>query len=187
MAARLGHSGVTPPGLTVRPCHPSDAARLAELMARTFREAFGAMNRPEDLAAHLARSYGEEQQRAELHDPAVSVLFAEIDGEPVGYATLRTGAYVPGCVAGPKPIELWRFYLDQPWIGRGVAQPLMDTVKRVARERGGRTLWLGVWEQNPRGIAFYRKSGFASVGTHVFHVGDDPQTDVVMACPLDPA
>jgi ribosomal protein S18 acetylase RimI-like enzyme len=41
--------------------------------------------------------------------------------------------------------------------------------------------WLGVWEHNPRAIAFYRKSGFVEVGDHVFPVGRDPQRDVVMA------
>jgi diamine N-acetyltransferase len=178
---------MTPPGLGIRRAVPADAARLAELMARTFREAFGAMNRPEDLAVHLASSYGEARQRDELLDPAISVLLAELDGAPAGYATVRAGSTVPACVVGAAPLELWRFYVDQPWIGRGIAQPLMEAVKRIGRERGGRTLWLGVWEKNPRGIAFYRKSGFAPVGTHLFHVGRDPQTDVVMVCSLEPA
>ena len=41
-------------------------------------------------------------------------------------------------------------------------------------------LWLGVWERNPRAQAFYRKSGFADVGSQVFLVGTDAQTDRVM-------
>ena len=32
----------------------------------------------------------------------------------------------------------------------------------------------------PRAIAFYRKAGYAEVGTHVFVVGRDPQTDRIM-------
>jgi len=41
-------------------------------------------------------------------------------------------------------------------------------------------VWLGVWEHNPRAIAFYRKWGFEAVGEHVFVVGTDPQRDLVM-------
>jgi uncharacterized protein with HEPN domain len=40
-------------------------------------------------------------------------------------------------------------------------------------------LWLGVWERSPRVIAFYVKSGFVKVGSHVFVVGSDNQTDLV--------
>ena len=45
-------------------------------------------------------------------------------------------------------------------------------------------LWLSVWELNPRAQAFYRKMGFADVGSTVFFVGPDRQTDRVMARPL---
>lgn len=177
---------MTPPGLRIRAAVHDDAAALADLMARTFRDAFGAVNRPEDLAAHLARSYGVAQQQHELADPAVTVLLAEIDGASCGYAQLRDGVEVPAAVTGSAPIQLWRFYLDQAWVGRGIAQPLMDAAKQAARSRGGRTLWLGVWEQNPRGIAFYRKAGFTVVGSFVFHLGDDPQSDLIMVHDLTP-
>lgn len=50
----------------------------------------------------------------------------------------------------------------------------------AARERDGAVLWLGVWERNPRAQAFYRKSGFVDVGSQVFLVGTDAQTDRVM-------
>jgi len=153
---------------------------LAELMARTFRDAFGAHNRPEDLAAHLARSYGIAQQERELADPAITVLLAEIDGAACGYAQLRDGVAPPAAVRGVAPLQLWRFYLDQAWVGRGIAQPLMEAAKQAARSRGARTLWLGAWEKNPRGLAFYRKAGFEVAGTLVFQVGDDAQTDLVM-------
>jgi len=42
-----------------------------------------------------------------------------------------------------------------------------------------------VWERNPRAIAFYRKCGFAEVGTHTFVFGTDRQRDLVLARALD--
>jgi ribosomal protein S18 acetylase RimI-like enzyme len=56
----------------------------------------------------------------------------------------------------------------------------MDAVANAAQQLGARTLWLGVWERNPRALAFYRKSGFQDVGTQSFMVGEDRQTDRVM-------
>jgi len=58
---------------------------------------------------------------------------------------------------------------------------LMRTVEQTARSLRGRTLWLGVWERNPRAIAFYGKCGFVDVGHHAFVVGTEEQTDRVMA------
>ena len=73
-----------------------------------------------------------------------------------------------------------RFYVDKPWQGRGLAAQLMRAVEKRALERGARELWLGVWERNERAQAFYRKHGFRQVGTQIFVVGTDPQTDHVM-------
>jgi diamine N-acetyltransferase len=177
---------VTPAGLLIRPAVSGEAAPLARLMERTFRDAFGAANRPEDLAIHVARSYSAERQRQEIADPTMAVLVAEVEGQLCAYAQLRPGE-APPAVTGPEPMQLWRFYLDQAWLGTGVAQALMEAVKREARTRGARTLWLGVWEENPRGIAFYRKMGFSEVGRFLFHVGDDPQQDLIMTHSLDSA
>ena len=54
----------------------------------------------------------------------------------------------------------------------------------VPRQIGGRDFWLGVWERNPRAIAFYGKSGFIEVGSHVFMDGSDAQRDLVLVSPL---
>jgi ribosomal protein S18 acetylase RimI-like enzyme len=73
-----------------------------------------------------------------------------------------------------------RFYVDPIRHGHGIAQTLMDAVLTTARADAAHTIWLGVWERNPRAIAFYRKCGFEDVGSHPFLVGTDLQTDRVM-------
>jgi ribosomal protein S18 acetylase RimI-like enzyme len=167
----------------IRAGRASDAGALAELAARTFSETFAADNRPEDLALHLARSYGPVQQERELLDPAIATLLASADGELAGYAQLRERE-APGCVAGEAPIELWRFYVARAWHGLGVAQALMRAVEAEARRRRAWTLWLGVWERNERAKAFYEKNGFRDVGSHLFMVGTDPQTDRILVRPV---
>jgi ribosomal protein S18 acetylase RimI-like enzyme len=162
----------------------SDAAALAELAERTFRETFAADNKPDDLELYVSHAYGTAQQLCELTDPSIRTIVVEIEGSLAGYAQLRTGD-APDCVRGPSPIELMRFYVAQAWHGRGIAQDLMKRVEQVAHEREARTLWLGVWERNERAKAFYRKIGFRDVGSHVFVVGTDPQIDRIMVRPLD--
>ena len=162
----------------------ADSAQLAEFGARTFRETFAADNTDEDMRAHLEASFSPATQRREIEDPTIdSLILADAAGRWVGFAQLRTRSSAPG-VPADGSIELWRFYVDRPWHGKGVAGALMLGAKQRATERGATSLWLGVWERNPRAQAFYRKHGFEAVGRKTFVVGSDPQTDDVLLCRL---
>ena len=108
-------------GHHVRPATSNDAPALAELGERTFRETFAADNAPENIAAHVAATYGADRQASELADPRRSTLVAATDdGELIGFAQLLAGE-VPPAVTGPASLELLRLYVDGRYHGRGVA------------------------------------------------------------------
>lgn len=171
-----------PPGLAIRRAGPGDAALLAALAERTFRDAFGDANRREDLELHVRTHYTAARIGEELAEPGAVTLLAEVHRVAVGYAQLRS--FEPPFPLGAGGLMLHRFYLEQTWIGKGIATSLMDVVRGEARARGANFLWLTVWEANPRAIAFYRKCGFSQVGTTTFTVGTDPQQDWVMRSPV---
>lgn len=175
---------MTEPEVRIRRAAPADAAPLAELAARIFVDTFGADTAPDDLAAHVAKSYGARQQSEEIANPELVTLVAEAGGALVAFAQVLRHP-PPECVTGEAPVEIVRFYVDRSWQGRGLAHRLMADARDAARELGGRSLWLGVWERNGRAIAFYEKEGFHDVGSHDFWVGSDCQTDRLMAGPLD--
>ena len=81
------------------------------------------------------------------------------------------------------PGEIQRLYVARDYHGRGVAHDLMKACLDEMTRHGSDVVWLGVWERNPRAIAFYRKFGFKEAGHHVFAPGNDPQRDVVMVRP----
>lgn len=159
----------------------ADAPMLAELEARLFVQAFGAANDPDNLRMHLAQTFSAEKQRDEIGDPTRVVWIAEDrDGCAIGYAMLRLGGDEPGIV-GDQPAEVQRIYADPAWHGRGVGAALMGACIDHAVASACDVIWLGVWERNPRAIAFYEKMGFVKVGRHTFLVGRDVQHDFVMA------
>jgi len=155
----------------IRRAVPADAARLAELAARTFHDTFAIHNRAEDMDAYMSTAYGESVQREELEDPDRITLVVEEGEALIAYAQLR--------IAIPE-IEIGRFYVDAPWHGRGIAQSLMNAIFDIARELHATRIWLGVWERNTRAIAFYEKCGFRDCGSQPFLLGSDLQTDRVM-------
>lgn len=167
--------------MKIRRALASDAAALAALAERTFRETFGPDNAAADIDLYCLQAYSPALQAAEIASPAIDTLVAGAPDERlVAYAQLRTGPAPPE-VTGPAPIELVRFYVDRPLHGSGLARRLMDGVLGAARARGAGTLWLGVWEHNPRAQAFYRKFGFTDVGSQGFRLGRERQIDRVMA------
>jgi ribosomal protein S18 acetylase RimI-like enzyme len=166
--------------MRIRSATAADASMLAALAERTFRDTFASVNTPENMIAHAAASYGAEKQRAEIESEQIRTLLVDVEGALAGYAQLRMGR-APECVTSAGAVvELWRFYIDRAWIGHGLAQRLMEAVFAETGGLDAHMLWLGVWEHNPRAIAFYRKCGFIEVGSHVFRLGDDAQTDIIM-------
>lgn len=157
-----------------------DALLLAEIGRKSFYDAFAdhPKNAPEDMEIFMNQSFGTEIQARELADPQTVYLIAETDGKPLGYAKLRRDVKEE-MVAGDKCLEIARFYLLQEAIGSGAAGKLMQFVLDYAKENGFDTIWLGVWEFNPRAQAFYKKWGFEHIGEHIFQLGNDPQTDWV--------
>ena len=168
----------------IRQANSSDAASLAAIAERTFREAFAADNSEEDINLHCAQKFGAEIQSAEISDPQVTTLLAEVAGELVGFAQLRL-AHAAASVKGDRPAELHRIYVSSEWHGRGVANELMRAVYAAAAQAGSDCIWLGVWERNLKALAFYRKCGFRIVGDHPFVLGRDRQRDLVLAAEVD--
>lgn len=160
-----------------------DAAALASLAEQTFRDAFGADNDPGDMDDYCQEAFSPDLQRAQILDARLDTIVAcDEQGTLTAYAQLRPGA--PAAGEAPDPIELWRFYVAATHHGRGLAHQLMTSALDAAAARGAKTMWLGVWERNFRAQKFYRKFGFADIGTHTFVLGHDRQTDLLMALDL---
>lgn len=167
--------------LTIRQAVPEDAKLLTDLAYTTFWDAFAhhPKNAPDDLNHYMRQAFNQEQIAAELSDATSIFLIAEIDNEAAGYSKIIIDTIEPGIVA-TKPVELSRLYAHQKYLGQGVGQTLMDACFERAKLDRRDVMWLGVWEHNPRAQRFYEKNGFRVVGSHVFQLGKDPQTDLLM-------
>ena len=169
--------------LVIRQATPSDARALAMFAAAAFADTFAPDNTPEDMASYLGGAFGEARQRAELNDPACTVLLAERDGELTGYVMLRDGAAPSEATSVElgNAMEIARLYSGRQWIGTGVGAALMQDCLDLAAAHDRDWIWLAVWERNARAIAFYARWGFTDVGSQYFQLGADRQTDRIMA------
>lgn len=167
--------------LEIRRGNLADAAALAPLAVRIFNDTFAEnpLNAPEDMDAYIKEFMSVEAFGRELTDENSTFFIAEINREMAGYAKLQEHS-TEECVSDANPVELQRLYVDKNFHGKGIARELMDECFAEAKRKKYRTMWLGVWEFNFRAQKFYEKIGFHKVGTHVFQLGADAQTDWVM-------
>jgi GNAT superfamily N-acetyltransferase len=169
-----------PATLLIRSATPEDAAALAAFAAQAFTDTYHDLDDAQEIADYVAEHFQTEVVARVVRDPACTTLLAWVGEQLAGYAILRD-APAPACVTGPAPLELWRLYLGQGFIGQGLGARLMAEVHAQARRCGAQTLWLGVYDRNVRAVAFYGRFGFAQVGDKEFLFGGRRYVDPIYA------
>lgn len=190
--------------MDVREARLDDVAELAALAARTFPDAA-----PPHLTAQSVDMFIEEFLSASCiahyieADEWLVMVLSDRCGHLAGYSLclIPAGDGVAGsddgapaaAVVGGRArrgplIELSKFYVDRDYRGIGAAAYLFEGTRTALLHRSAQYeepyLWLGTNHENTRARHAYRKLGFSEVGTRVFRVGDQDNSDVVYAMPL---
>ncbi|WP_229728788.1 GNAT family N-acetyltransferase [Hymenobacter glacieicola] len=160
-----------------------DVEHLQRIGRQTFFETFAASNSAENMHAYLEEGFSLDKLTAELRNPHSAFYLAKLDNIVVGYVKVNTD------LAQTEPqeanaLEIERIYVLEEYHGKKVGQLLYEQAMQLATQAQADYVWLGVWEENPRAIRFYQKNGFTEFGKHVFVLGDDEQTDILMKRPL---
>ncbi|MCU1577844.1 MAG: family N-acetyltransferase [Rhodoglobus sp.] len=167
----------------VRAAEPDDAALLHRLAAATFALACPPHTTPQAIEDFIATTLSEASFAAYLADPERALFLAEDDAVAAGYTMIVFGepkdADAAAAITVRPTAELSKIYVLEGHHGKGVAAALMERSLEAARERGARTIWLGVNQENERANRFYEKQGFERVGTKHFLVGDRYEDDFV--------
>ncbi len=153
-----------------------DVPALQRLAIKTQVDTFGAFNSESNMKAYLDKAYSIENLSLELKEPGSQNYLAFSDGSLVGFMRLRKNPEVDRLL-GPNTVELQRLYVDTALKGQGIGGFMMKEALDYSRSGGFTWIWLGVWERNIAAQKFYFKWGFERFSQHVFHMGDDPQTD----------
>lgn len=161
----------------------NDIGELQKIGRQTFHETFSAANTEENMQKYLEEGFSVEKLTAELNDRNAEFYFATLDDNVIGYLKLNFGQSQTE-LKDDKALEIERIYVLKEYHGKKVGQLLYETAIELARQKRADFVWLGVWEENPRAINFYKKNGFIEFDKHIFKLGDDEQTDIMMKLQL---
>jgi ribosomal protein S18 acetylase RimI-like enzyme len=157
----------------------ADLAALQTISQQTFTDAFSEVNSEENMQNYLNEQLSAEKLSKELADINSAFYFAKSNNKVIGYLKLNFGQSQTE-IKDTLAVEIERIYVLKEFYGKVVGKQLLETAIQISRQRKADYIWLGVWEHNQRAISFYRKFGFTEFGTHIFKLGNEEQTDIMM-------
>jgi len=162
---------------------PHEIGPLQKIGRQTFQETFSDSNSEENMKNYLEEGFSVEKLTLELHNPDSEFYFAIHEKDIIGYLKINFGESQTE-LKDHKALEIERIYVVNAFHGKHVGQLLCDKSITIAKEKGVEYVWLGVWEENVKAIRFYTKNGFVAFDKHIFKLGDDEQTDIMMRLKL---
>jgi len=157
----------------------TDIDLLQSIAQQTFIEAFSEANTAANMVKYMAEKFSKETLLAELSNQGSEFYFARLDNRVIGYLKINS-EQAQTELQHEHALEIERIYVLQEFHGKKVGQLLYEKALDIAKLKNVGFIWLGVWEENLRAISFYQKNGFVAFDKHIFKLGDDEQTDIMM-------
>lgn len=171
------------PSVTLSRITVEEAEALSDLSKKSFADAFIPENkeRPQNVYDFIDVAYTPERLKLELTDSNSQFYFARDTQSSalLGYMKLNFGPAQTE-IRDPDALEVERLYLTGNQVGKGTGQVLFDKAIEIAIAAGLKYVWLGVWEHNLKARKFYTRNGFTDFDSHIFTLGEDDQTDILM-------
>lgn len=157
----------------------NNLSELQKIGRKTFFETFSESNTADNMANYLEDVFSIEKLSKELSNLNSEFYFAMIDKNVVGYLKINLGKSQTE-LQDNTGLEIERIYVLQEYHGKKVGQLLFEHSMQIAQLNNVNFVWLGVWENNFRAIRFYKKNGFVEFDKHIFVLGNEQQTDIMM-------
>lgn len=164
---------------SIKKVNKTEVEQLQSLSRQTFAETFSDSNSKENMNKYLTENLSIEKLSEELNNENSHFFFIKDGERNIGYLKLNMGPSQTE-MKDETALEIERIYVIQEYQGKKVGQQLYEKAIQVAKEKKAQYVWLGVWEENHKAIQFYNKNGFQVFDKHVFVLGDEKQTDLMM-------
>jgi ribosomal protein S18 acetylase RimI-like enzyme len=161
----------------------SEIHELQKIGRQTFSETFADVNSEENMNQYLTEKFSIEKLTSELKNPDSEFYFASLNNNIVGFLKVNF-AETQTELKDKNALEIERIYVLKEFHGLKIGQLLYSKALQIANNSNLNYIWLGVWEENHRALNFYKKNGFVEFDKHIFKLGDDEQTDLLMKLTL---
>jgi ribosomal protein S18 acetylase RimI-like enzyme len=160
-----------------------EVEKLRAISIQTFTETFTEYNTESNMQLYLSENLNEDKLTQEVSDVNSQFYFVSLATKIIGYLKINTGPSQTELVNNTS-LEIERIYVIKEFHGKHIGDLLLEKAIEIAKQHSLEYIWLGVWEKNTRAISFYKKHDFVEFDKHLFKLGDDVQTDLMMKLKL---
>jgi ribosomal protein S18 acetylase RimI-like enzyme len=162
---------------------PSDALRLSILFQTVYITTYGFEGVSNEYASFISKRFAPQYIENTITNGQDSIIVATLNENLVGVAEIDFNRPCP--IGNVEEPELGKLYVLDAFFGKGIGYNLMNEVEKTALAKGHKQVWLEVWDENPRAIAFYERQGYQAIGSVPFPMDDNTYTNIVMIKTLD--
>ena len=149
----------------------SEVETLAQLSIETFIESHGRIADEEDIQAYIDLNFSLKKLTEALQDSRTFFNKIYVNDQIAGYSKLIINE--PHPLSQVTPVAKFeRLYLLKDFYGMGLGEKLLEHNIEIAQTHNQKGLWLFVWTENKKGLQFYQKSNFKSIGQHNFKISE---------------
>jgi len=171
--------------LIIKPVTIQDLEDLTNLGRTTFIESYAHLDDPLHFEKHLERNHTMAVIEKEFHTARTHFFIARINDQAVGFCKLISDENEEHpFLKEYRCMELERMYVLKKFQGLQIGHALLGESLKFASKNNFEIIWLGVSEKNERAIKIYEQWGFMYFDTHLFDLGDEMQTDLMMKRPV---
>tara|TARA_B110000090_G_scaffold66290_1_gene75948 strand:- start:5661 stop:6176 length:516 start_codon:yes stop_codon:yes gene_type:complete len=144
---------------------------LATLSKASFLVPHGHSAPEKDINHYVANNFNEVAFSKELTNPKNEYHIIYYKEAIAGFSKIVFNSENKNI--NPTNITLLsRLYLLEEFYGLGVGKALFKFNVSLAKKHNQAGIWLAVWTENTRAIAFYKKNGFKKVGDYDFKISE---------------
>ena len=140
--------------LRIRPAEPGDVAAVRALLVETWHDTYDRLIGPEKVTEITDSWHSSENLTQQIALADTAFLVAELDGSVVGHVYANAQK--------PPVLTIARLYVLPGRQRQGIGKRLLD--EAVSRYPACDAVRLVVEAENAKGLAFYQREGFRSVG-----------------------
>jgi ribosomal protein S18 acetylase RimI-like enzyme len=144
-----------------------DAALLSKLSTAAFLPAHGHSAPKEIIDAYITANFSEENFIKELGDANFQYHLIYYKTTVAGFSKIIFNTENKS-IQDKNVTKMERLYLLEEFYNLGLGKELMSFNLNLAKQNKQAGVWVFVWTENAKAIAFYKKTNFKKVGDHEF-------------------
>lgn len=155
----------------IRKASINDAALLSKIGVASFLPAHGHSAPKEIIDDYISEYFSEENLKKELEEEDSYFFLLYHEESLVGYSKIILN-HSESSINVKNAAYMSRLYLLKEYYNLGLGQRLFHHAVSFCKSKNQKAIWLKVWIENHKAIAFYHKMGFQQIGLSDFRLSE---------------